>query len=308
MRTLGGRYQLVRRIGIGGMSEVWHGHDRVLDRPVAVKIMAPAVEGTLGEAGVDLVRTEARSAARLAHPNVAGVHDFGTSPRSGRDVPYIVMELVEGQTLSTHLAAGPLDWRIGARIGAEVAAALAAAHAEHVVHRDIKPGNIMLTPQGVKVLDFGIAAAVGTDDFDPDGPVMGTPAYVAPERFEGRPATPATDMFALGTLLYQCFSGRLPWPADSPTELVHAQRYEDPEPLPPIDGLAPEIADLCRRCLDRDPERRPTALVAALLLAEAVDARVYVPMRDLDPPPAQLHWAEAPTCASPADRPGRHRA
>ena len=151
------------------MSEVWRGHDQVLDRPVAVKIMAPAVEGTLGEvAGVDLVRTEARSAARLAHPNVAGVHDFGTSPSAGRDVPYIVMELVEGQTLSEHMNAGPIDWRIGVRICAEVAAALAAAHAEHVVHRDIKPANIMLTPAGAKVLDFGIAAAVGTPDPDPE--------------------------------------------------------------------------------------------------------------------------------------------
>src|SRR3954464_14392376 len=130
MRTLGGRYQLVQRIGIGGMSEVWRGHDQVLDRPVAVKIMAPGVAGTLGEvSGVDLVRTEARSAARLAHPNVAGVHDFGTSPAPGRDVPYIVMELVDGQTLGAHLATGAMDWRIAARIGAEVAAALAAAHA-----------------------------------------------------------------------------------------------------------------------------------------------------------------------------------
>jgi serine/threonine-protein kinase len=305
---VGGRYQLVRRIGIGGMSEVWHGHDAVLDRPVAVKIMAPAVEGTLGEAGVDLVRAEARSAARLAHPNVAGVHDFGTSPGSGRPVPYIVMELVEGQTLSNHLATGPIDWQIAARIGAEVAAALAAAHAERVVHRDIKPGNIMLTPAGAKVLDFGIAAAVGSNDFDPDGPVMGTPAYVAPERFEGGPATPATDMFALGTLLYQCLSGMLPWHAESPTGLVHAQRYVDPAPLPPIDGLAPEVADLCLMCLDRDPARRPTALVAALLLAEAVDARVYVPLQELQPAAAPLHWADAPTCAAPVERPGRHRA
>ncbi|MET0419885.1 MAG: serine/threonine-protein kinase [Actinoplanes sp.] len=311
MRTVGGRYQLVRRIGIGGMSEVWHGHDEVLDRPVAVKIMAPAIEGTLGEFGVDLVRTEARSAARLAHPNVAGVHDFGTSRSEaiGRDVPYIVMELVEGQPLSAHLANGPLDWRITARIGAEVAAALAAAHAEKVVHRDIKPGNVMLTPAGAKVLDFGIAAAVGTDDFDPDGPVMGTPAYVAPERFDGCPASPATDMFALGTLLYQCLSGRLPWRADSPTQMVQAQRFEVPDPLPEIDGLAPEVIDLCSRCLDRDPDHRPTALVAALLLAEAVDARVYVPMDTLDPKPhapSVPAWdtqaAEAPTFAA-----GRHR-
>src|SRR4051794_15379888 len=233
MRMLGGRYQLVRRIGVGGMSEVWRGHDEVLDRPVAVKIMTPGVAGTLDEdSGVDLVRTEARSAARLAHPNVAGVHDFGTSATDGWRVPYIVMELVEGQTLGQHLAAGPLDWRIGVRICAEVAAALAAAHAEQLVHRDIKPGNIMLTPSGAKVLDFGIAAAVGTADDDPDGPVMGTPAFVAPERFAGQPATPATDMFALGTVLYQCLSGRLPWLAATPTDLVHAECHLDPDPLP----------------------------------------------------------------------------
>lgn len=285
MREVGERYRLVRRIGVGGMSEVWHGHDQVLDRPVAVKIMSAAAAGTLGEvSGVDLVRTEARSAARLAHPNVASVHDFGTSASGGEDVPYIVMELVDGQTLSDHLAAGPLDWRIAVRVAAEVAAALAAAHAEHVVHRDIKPANIMLTPAGAKVLDFGIAAAVGTPDPDPEGPVMGTPAYVAPERFDGLPATPATDMFSLGTLLYHCLSGRLPWTAGTNTELVHAQRFDHPEPLPPIADLAPEVLDLVSRCLDKDPRERPTALVAALLLAEAVDARVYVPIVSVEAP------------------------
>jgi eukaryotic-like serine/threonine-protein kinase len=322
MRTLGGRYQLVQRIGVGGMSEVWRGHDKVLDRPVAVKIMTPSLQGTADD--VDLVRTEARSAARLAHPNVAGVHDFGTSSAAGRQVPYIVMELVEGQTLSDHIAAGPIDWRIGVRICAEVAAALAAAHAEQVVHRDIKPANIMLTPAGAKVLDFGIATPVGSPDPDPDGPVMGTPAYVAPERFEGLPATAASDMFALGTLLYHCLSRRLPWQADSPTTLVHAQRYRDPDPLPEIEGLAPEVIDLCSRCLHKDPAERPTALVAALLLAEAVDARVYVPMIEFDAQasrPSVSPWderaaAEPTSAAIPSDpdpherteKVGRHRA
>jgi eukaryotic-like serine/threonine-protein kinase len=236
-----------------------------------------------------------------------------------------VMELVEGQTLGEHIAAGPLDWRIGVRICAEVAAALAAAHAEQVVHRDIKPANVMLTPSGAKVLDFGIAASVGAPDPDPDGPVLGTPAYVAPERFDGSPATPAADMFALGTLLYHCLSGRLPWSAQSQTDLVRRQRYDDPDPLPDIEALPVEVLDLCSRCLSRDPGERPTALVAALLLAEAVDARVYVPMRDLDPaphpsriPPWDQRAAEAPTSAHvPAarepdpdrrtDRLGRHR-
>ncbi|GLW28141.1 serine/threonine-protein kinase [Actinoplanes regularis] len=331
MRTLGGRYRLERRIGVGGMSEVWRGHDRVLDRPVAVKIMAPAVTGTLGEAyGVDLIRAEARSAARLAHPNVASVHDFGTSPASDREVPYIVMELVEGRTLSEHLGGGLFDWHIAVRVCAEVAAALAAAHAKHVVHRDIKPANIMLTPAGAKVLDFGIAATVGSYDSDPDGPVMGTPAYVAPERFSGLPATPASDMYSLGVLLYHCLSGRLPWSASSHTELVDAQHQRDPEPLPHIEGLAPEVLDLCSRCLHRDPAERPTALLAALLLAEAVDARVHIPMMDpaaamprpSAPPPWDTNAAEAPTDVAlpanagatppasryPDERQGRHRA
>jgi eukaryotic-like serine/threonine-protein kinase len=321
MRTLGGRYRLVHRVGIGGMSEVWRAHDQVLDRTVAVKIMAPSAEGSLGDVdGVDLVRTEARAAARLAHPNVASVHDFGTSPTPARDVPYIVMELVEGRTLAQHLAAGPLDWRIGVRICAEVAAALGAAHAEHVVHRDIKPANIMLTPSGAKVLDFGIAAATGTPDPDPDGQLLGTPAYVAPERFEGLPATPATDMFSLGVLLYHCLSGRLPWHAESNTGLVDAQRYEPPDPLPPIDGLPAEIAELCASCLDRDPLRRPTAPVAALVLSEAVDARVYVPLMDLESAmprpvsPWDQHAADEPTSEArptgtvPTTRAGRHRA
>jgi serine/threonine protein kinase len=312
MRTLGGRYRLVQRIGVGGMAEVWRAHDRVLDRTVAVKIMAPVVKGTLGElSGVELVRTEARSAARLMHPNVAHVYDFGTSPAPGYEVPYIVMELVEGRTLGEHMDAGPIDWGIGVRICAEVAAALAAAHAEHVVHRDIKPANIMLTPSGAKVLDFGIAAATGTPDPDPDGPVMGTPAYVAPERFEGLPATPATDIFALGVLLYHCLTGRLPWQAATNTELIHAQRYADPEPLPAIDHLPPEVADLCAGCLHRDPLERPAAPVAALVLAETVDARVYVPLMDLGTPRPRISpWNEraaaAPTSA--VLNVGRHRA
>lgn len=308
MRTLGGRYRLVQRIGVGGMAEVWRGHDAVLDRPVAVKLIAPALRDQIA---VDLVRAEAQLAARLAHPNVAGVHDFGLSAGPGGDLPYIVMELVEGETLGRHLAAGPIDWRIAVRVCAEVAAALAAAHAHHVVHRDVKPANIMLTPAGAKVLDFGIAAAAGQRELGGDGPVMGTPAYVAPERFDGVPATPATDVYALGVLLYHCLAGRLPWPADTETGLVHSHRYLDPAPLPRLAGLAPEVDDLVARCLDKDPAGRPTCLVTALLLAEAVDARVYVPIADLSAgrvrptsvPPWDEQAASASTGAVVAQRP-----
>ncbi|MEU6077147.1 serine/threonine-protein kinase [Micromonospora sp. NPDC047074] len=278
MRTLDGRYRLEQRIGIGGMSEVWRAHDAVLDRPVAVKVMSPGQKGQ--EATVARIRAEARSAARLVHPNVASVHDFGTCATGpGGQVPYIVMELAEGETLAAHLRAGPLDWRIAVRVCAEVCAALAAAHAHGIVHRDVKPANVILAPAGVKVLDFGIATPSGTPDELPEGMVVGTPAYLAPEQWERAPATPAADMYAVGVLLYYCLTGRLPYAAGTTTQLLGARRRQPPLPLPEIEGLPPEVAELCASCLADDPDDRPSSLVAALLLAETVDARVYVPMR-----------------------------
>ncbi|GAB3842473.1 hypothetical protein GCM10029963_15570 [Micromonospora andamanensis] len=295
MRTLDGRYRLDQRIGIGGMSEVWRAYDAVLDRPVAVKLVSPGQPD--GSASVERIRCEARSAARLVHPNVASVHDFGTcAPVMGRELPYIVMELAEGQTLAAHLRAGPLDWRIAVRVCAEVSAALAAAHAHGIVHRDIKPANVMLTPSGVKVLDFGIATPAGAADTTPDGVVVGTPAYLAPEQLHRAPATPAADIYALGVLLYYCLAGRLPYPADSVSQLLGRDGRREPRPLPELPGLPAEVAELCRRCLADDPTLRPSSLVAALLLAEAVDARVYVPMHEpLMPrqrPPAVSPWTE----------------
>ncbi|MGW1062666.1 serine/threonine-protein kinase [Micromonospora rubida] len=282
MRTLGGRYQLEQRIGIGGMSEVWQAHDTVLDRPVAVKLISP---GRDESTSVERIRAEARSAARLVHPNVASVHDFGASSTlPGRSAPYIVMELAEGETLAAHLRAGPLDWHIAVRVCAEIAAALAAAHAHGIVHRDVKPANVMLTPCGVKVLDFGIATPAGMPDEMPDGMVVGTPAYLAPEQLDRRPATPAADMYALGVLLYYCLTGRLPYQADSTSELLGARRRQQPDPLPAVAGLPPEVAGLCGQLMADDPTSRPTSLMAALLLAEAVDARVYVPMLNMSPP------------------------
>ncbi|MGC4896821.1 serine/threonine-protein kinase [Micromonospora sp. DT31] len=281
MRTLGGRYELEQRAGLGGMSEVWRAHDRVLDRTVAVKLISPGLD--CDATSVERIRAEARSAARLVHPNVASVHDFGTAALpDGRPVPYIVMELAEGETLAAHLRSGPLDWRIAVRVCAEVCAALAAAHAHGIVHRDVKPANVILTPCGVKVLDFGIATPAGAPDRSPDGIVVGTPAYLAPEQFDRKPATPAADMYALGVLLYYCLTGNLPYAAGS-AGLPGSRRGRSVRPLPEVPGLPPEVVDLCRRCLDDDPAARPTSPMAALLLAEAVDARVYVPMTAVPP-------------------------
>lgn len=309
MRTLNDRYELEQRIGVGGMSEVWRARDRVLDRPVAVKLVAP------GQAdhpeSLERIRSEARAAAQLVHPNVASVHDFVLAPGLlGQQVPYLVMELVEGETLAAHLAARPIDWRISVRICAEVCAALAAAHAENIVHRDIKPANIMLTPAGVKVLDFGIAASAGELDPGPDGAVVGTPAFVAPERFDGLPATPATDMYAVGVLLHLCLAHTLPWPVDTALRLGRSGRHRRPDPLPPIEGLPADVAELCRQCLARSPEDRPTSMVAALLLAESVGVQVYVPLGQLPAPrprPAAVSpWDEraatAATDVADADR------
>ncbi|MCZ7437998.1 serine/threonine-protein kinase [Micromonospora sp. WMMC241] len=277
MRTLGGRYELEQRAALGGMSEVWRAHDRVLDRTVAIKVISPGLDGDAGS--VERIQAEARSAARLVHPNVASVHDFGTATLpDGRPVPYIVMELAEGETLAAHLRAGPLDWRIAVRVCAEVCAALAAAHGHGIVHRDVKPANVILTPSGVKVLDFGIATPAGEPDRTPEGMVVGTPAYLAPEQLDRQPATPAADMYALGVLLYYCLTGRLPYEAASTTQLLGVRRRLPPRPLPEVPGLPAEVAELCERCLDSDPAARPTSPMAALLLAEAVDARIYVPM------------------------------
>src|SRR5688572_31744564 len=165
------------------MAEVWRARDLVLGRDVAVKLLAPSFGGRAARVRI---RAEAQVAARLAHPNIAGVYDFGESRQRGRGrVPYIVMELVHGDTLAVRQQSAAMHWRTAVGISAEVAAALAAAHACGVVHRDIKPGNVMLARTGVKVVDFGIAAAVGALD-EAGSELLGTPAYIAPERSEER--------------------------------------------------------------------------------------------------------------------------
>ncbi|MFC6021390.1 serine/threonine-protein kinase [Plantactinospora solaniradicis] len=286
MPVLDGRYRLDQRIGAGGMSEVWHAHDEVLDRPVAVKLITlPYADPAAGRAIVDQARTEARSAARLAHPNIASVHDFGLAPLpDGRAAPYIVMELVEGETLAVHLRSGSLDWRIAVRVCAEAGAALAAAHLGGIVHRDVKPANIVLTPTGVKVLDFGIAALIGERDSVVGGEVVGTPAFVAPERLSGVGASPATDVYAVGVVLYLSLVGRLPWPVRTEQDRPLSHVYRPADPLPPVAGLPADVAELCLRCLSVDPADRPTSVAMALLLAEAVEAQVYVPVGVLPSP------------------------
>ncbi len=290
MRTeqvLDGRYRLDARLGAGGMSVVWRAHDLVLDREVAVKVLAGTAAAS--PAARERVRSEAQAAARLWHPHVTNVYDYGESPgEDGAPVPYVVMELLPGRTLSERLAEGPLSAPSALRTLAEVAAALAAAHAQDVVHRDVKPSNVMLTPTGAKVVDFGIAAVVGSAELDGDGLLLGTPAYLAPERLTAGQVSAASDVYALGLLIHRVLTNRLPWLAETTTAMLKAHVYAEPAPLPPVEGVPAEVNELCDRCLAKEPSDRPTAAQAAAILAEA--AGIVPPPSD-DGPPAG--WAAA---------------
>jgi hypothetical protein len=282
VEVLGGRYRLVERLGTGGMSVVWRAHDEVLGRPVAVKVLAAKLAADRDSR--EMIRAEAQAAARLSHPHVTGVYDYGESTtQDGQAVPYVVMELLSGRTLAERLAGGPLPWRAALRIGAEVAAALAAAHARGLVHRDVKPANVMLTASGAKVVDFGIAAVAGeTGEPGPDGIVLGTPAYVAPERLEGGPVRPASDVYGLGLVLYRALTGGLPWAAETTTQMISANVYAAPRRLPPITGLPEGVAELCLRCLSKDPADRPASREVARALALAAGTRVPLPVGNED--------------------------
>jgi serine/threonine-protein kinase len=263
---LGDRYRLTSVLGVGGIAVVWRAHDSVLDRSVAIKVVA-------GEHGDErargLLRREARAAAALSHPNIAHVHDYGETVVDGRVLPYVVMEMVPGGTLAQRLAAGPVTVEFAMRVGAQVAAALAAAHAVGLVHQDIKPANVMLPPTGAKVVDFGIAAAVAPSTTGRlADEVLGTPAYLAPERLIDDAVEPASDVYALGILLYRMLSGRSPWTAENTTQMLTAHLYIDPVPLPALPGVPDDVTDLCNRCLAKDPADRPSAQVVAEVLSE----------------------------------------
>jgi serine/threonine-protein kinase len=264
-RVLGGRYRLEERLGEGGMSVVWRAFDLILGRSVAVKVLSGHY--ATDDAFRESILAEAQAAARVSHPHLASVHDYGESlDAEGRTVPYVVMELLSGPTLMQRLASGPLPPRAGLRICAEIAEGLAAAHAHNLVHRDVKPGNVMLTPVGAKLVDFGVAAVAGAPGgAGPDGRIMGTPNYVAPERLLGDTVEPASDVYGLGLLIFRVLTGGLPWPSGS----MSLEERADPDPLPPIEGVPADIAELYRSCVALDPRHRPSARDAAARLTAA---------------------------------------
>ncbi|HEX9998966.1 MAG TPA: protein kinase [Actinoplanes sp.] len=266
-RVLGGRYTLLNELGSGGMAVVWHARDEVLGRPVAVKLLAARSAGDPHSRA--RIRDEARAAANLLHPNIAQVYDFGEATDGQIPLPYVVMELVNGPTLQDRAMSGPLPPRTIFRICGEVAAALAYAHAAGLVHRDIKMANILVTKSGAKVVDFGIAAAIGPLSEDM---LVGTPAYLAPERLTGDAVVPASDVYALGVLLYRLLAGHPPWSVESTTEMFEAHVWVEPAPLPALAGVPPTVADLVGRCLRKDPRSRPTASEVSSALADAAEA------------------------------------
>jgi eukaryotic-like serine/threonine-protein kinase len=245
------RYQLNEMLAAGGFGEVWRATDLALNRPVAVKLLHAGVARhpeTLAR-----FRAEARHCAALSHENIARVYDYGEPPDAR--APYLVMELVEGPSLAEELAAGPLDPGRVTDVVAQTAAGLDAAHRAGLVHRDIKPGNLMLSPDGrVKITDFGISYAAGAAPVTSTGQLVGTPGYLAPERVRGARAGPSSDLYSLGIVAWECLAGTAPF-AGSAVEVAIAHRDR---PLPPLPGFVPaQVAALIGELTAKDPAERP---------------------------------------------------
>ncbi|HET9423497.1 MAG TPA: serine/threonine-protein kinase [Nocardioides sp.] len=273
------RYRLDSRIATGGMGEVWRATDTVLNREVAVKVLKHeyADDPTFRSR----FETEARHAAALHHPGVAGVYDFGEATAtdgSGQPRPYLVMELVEGQPLSRLIADGrDLDRSAVRDLLAQAGDALAAAHAAGIVHRDVKPANLMVTPDGkIKITDFGIARAGDGAGITQTGTVMGTAQYLSPEQARGELATPASDVYALGVVGFECLAGRRPFEADSQvaTALAHIQ-----QPVPDLPADVPsDLAAVVLKALSKDPaDRYPDGAAFAAALRGGATAGIAVP-------------------------------
>jgi tRNA A-37 threonylcarbamoyl transferase component Bud32 len=288
---LAGRYRLVDSIGSGGMGRVWRAHDEVLHRVVAIKELTAALYVSESEQPVLLARTraEARAAARINHSAVVTVHDV--FEHDGR--PWIVMELVEGQSLADAVRErGRLEPEEAARVGLWVLRALVAAHAAGVLHRDVKPGNVLLGNDGrVLLTDFGIAQIEGDTTITRTGEVVGSVDYLAPERVRGHDPGPASDLWALGATLYTAVEGLSPFRRTSPLTTMQAVVDEEPREPEYAGPLAPVINALLRK----DPAARPDAASAEQMLAEAAEGR--------PPSAAQAYvltqWSGSPGEASP---------
>jgi len=266
------RYEIERRLGAGGMSTVFMARDTVLERPVAVKLLAEHLADD--EAFVYRFRREALSAARLQHPNIVTVFDSGEDPASGRH--YIVMEYVDGPSAADMLRERKqLDIGETANIVRDACHGLDYAHRAGVVHRDVKPGNLLLAEEmGItKLADFGIAKAAEQTRITQVGSVLGTAAYLSPEQARGEEAGPASDIYSLGVCAYQFLTGRLPHEYGSLTELALKQQQDPVDPVTDYrPEVSPELDEAVRLALERDPDARYSS---ALEMAEAIEAGAH---------------------------------
>ncbi|NUP47347.1 MAG: serine/threonine protein kinase, partial [Catenulispora sp.] len=257
-QVLNGRYELRRRIGGGSMGEVWRGRDLVLGRTVAVKIVLPALLDTPTFRARFVA--EARVMAMMDHPGIVGVFDYGYAETDDPDTPgaaFLVMEFIEGESLDKVLArTGPLEPRFALKVLASLLDALAAVHRAGVVHRDVKPANVMLTSGGVVLADFGIARSPESLGLTAADALMGTVPYLAPELFQADTPTPAADVYAVGILGYELLSGRQPFQAASTAAVMYKHMHEPPPPLP--DYVATPAAEVLWRALEKDAARRWT--------------------------------------------------
>src|SRR6266498_2379097 len=281
-RILAGRYEVGRLLGAGGMAEVYEGHDRLLARRMAIKILLS--QYAHDPAFLERFRREAQSAASLPHPNIVSVFDTG----SDGDTWFIVMELVAGNTLRDliHLH-GPVHPARAAEICSEVAGALAVAHARGIVHRDVKPGNVMLTTEGkVKVMDFGIARATAVPSITQTSAVVGTAQYIAPEQAQGLEVDGRTDVYALGCCLYEMVTGQVPF--SGPTPVAIAYRHVREEPTPPRalnPDVPPPLERVCLKAMAKRPEDRYQT--AAEMQRDLERVRVGEPVTVAGPLPSQ---------------------
>lgn len=312
-----GRYVLLGPIGHGGVSVVHQALDTVRGRQVAIKMLDPTLADD--PHAQQRIRREALITDRVRHPGVPRVYDFGDAPLGdGTTVPYVVMELLVGRVLTASLAEGALPWRRAARVAASIADVLVAAHRRGVVHRDLTPSNIMITPDGAKIIDFGVAVTVQAPD-PGKGPYVLPPPVQLANDFAG-PGEPSDDVYALGVLLYQMVTGRSPYPStDQPPPIASAtMNWVAPTPVLAVAGLPKEVAEIVRRCMAKRPADRPDAAAVALSLwaqiVPAPDAIASIaPVSTLpavtapDEPTVRL-LAKPPTLQPPpAGRPRRRR-
>ena len=259
-----GPYEIVAAIGAGGMGEVYKAKDTRLERTVAVKVLPSHLS-----ASPDVrqrFEREAKTISQLSHPHICALHDVGSQD----GVEYLVMELLEGETLLDRLAKGPLPLEQTLRYGQEIADALDKAHRQGIVHRDLKPANVMITKSGVKLLDFGLAKAMAPEaakgsltslptqqGLTQEGTILGTFQYMAPEQLEGKEADGRTDIFAFGAVLYEMATGRKAFSAGSQASLITAIMSSDPLPISSVLPMSPPALDrVVRKCLAKDPEDR----------------------------------------------------